>query len=581
MVAKGKGRPKGKSKVAALKSKATGAKAKVSRGKGKKLPKDIGISPKPTEVIPKPKGKKGVGKAKGSGLKPSAAAKINAKRIILADDFKDLPLIDLLQIDGSEKKMHTKTFAALMRMISNFGVTIDELSALRKDDPGYLGRATALANKYDGAVARVSRVRDHLEARAEIISEEYLFNMMAYNGFKIEQEEAGLKVYLSEDTNRYVFINRLPKKEVSVQLYVNNESFGPSKETLVDSLVAFLLNLGKYEYDVTVRNKDGFLFEWTYPTHDEAVQDAIAEYSEAGGEKETSDLEALFLMERSFEDDNGVTVSITGPEEMSTKTAPKSKRGKPKGKKGKPSVASKAKVVKKSSKPQTIQKGGFDEPKLHWERLGFDPAVIDPIDPADERTNTEKLVAPLHDIRSIYGPDYIIIGTYALFQPETTNEGWLHLTASDVQEMLQASAPQFGEKVRLAGKIATKMPKPTMEVAFVVADRHEDEINETAEEIGLTIKDPQKHQHVLDAFLKIRSSDKLSVSDFQSEVIAFKNDNRGMTNMMTIMNVAAKKIGSSGPGAKAPSSMHTFSVDMRYDDPAPGDDEVRPGAALD
>jgi hypothetical protein len=190
---------------------------------------------------------------------------------------------------------------------------------------------------------------------------------------------------------------------------------------------------------------------------------------------------------------------------------------------------------------------------------------------SEKRTNAEILLAPLHDVRSMYYPDYIIIGNYSLLEGKNVNEGWLHVDEKKIKEI----------KTNITG----------LELAFVDSYRdYEWEKTQTyqgqplhpdmdkSKEISMLIENPDDEEHlrVKQAFDKIRSSEKFQIRDFRSEIIGFKNEDRGMTHVLMLMNILAKGF-EKHIGHGAPAAMHTFDVNTNpNDDP----NELEQGASV-
>jgi len=238
-----------------------------------------------------------------------------------------------------------------------------------------------------------------------------------------------------------------------------------------------------------------------------------------------------------------------------SKVASKSKaKVESKAKASKSKAKSKAKIASKSkakSKAKIVAKGKIKIPEAK---------ILD----ENTRTNAEKILAPLHDVRSIYSPEYIIVGNFSLFNEESYNKGWLHLQVSDVKNILRKSETSKGYS--------------SLELAFFdhISDDYigEDEYNRLTKiekELTKMIKNPLESEYVKDAFNTIMSSETLEIRDFRSQIICFKNSNRGMGNIQMIMNYLSETMGH--VTFKSPMAMHTFNAYMKDDD-----DEERPGA---
>lgn len=180
-------------------------------------------------------------------------------------------------------------------------------------------------------------------------------------------------------------------------------------------------------------------------------------------------------------------------------------------------------------------------------------------DPSNERTSIEKILAGMHDVRSMYSPDYIIIGNYALFEAENVNRGELHVNVDIVKEILKTISPGRGGselEVAFVDSYRDVEYLEQLELKFNLP-RHEDLSKDIAKLIKKKNPNSAMDLKVKKAFDVIRSSETIDIGDFKSEIICFRNTSRSMMNVMNIMNILAGKIDSL---ATAPTAMHTFDV---------------------
>ncbi len=196
----------------------------------------------------------------------------------------------------------------------------------------------------------------------------------------------------------------------------------------------------------------------------------------------------------------------------------------------------------------------------------------------NERTNMEKMLASMHDVRTVYTPDYIMIGNFALFDDANVNQGELHLTPADITGMIKATDVVRGKRG----------DTHTMELVLVDVIRYDEDLyrpgmvtSATEKKLKAMVKESEhttKRSGLLEkAIKKIKESPQLRVDDFGSQIIAFENKGRGFDNVLKIMNYLAAKNPDSGNHG-APSSMHTFDVQLygEEDDDGP----IIPGAMI-